>query len=246
MSTTTPNPAPAGEIDSSRYFWAPGLEARAADFAFGLGAGDYLEFGVYDGSSFIQAYHAQRYAHQKALKQYGFLMSDQVRANQERIWQTRRFFAFDSFEGLPDVKGPDQNGPFKRGDYSCSLDTVRTNLATAHVDLDRVSFIKGWYQDTLTPSTREAHRMQSAAIVHIDCDLYESAKVALNFITPLLQDGTVIIFDDWFQFRGHPQKGEQRAFREWLVTVPGWIATEYHKEGTWRNSFIINRRLDEA
>lgn len=85
--------------------------------------------------------------------------------------------------------------------------------------------------------------MTKAAIVNIDCDLYESARVVLRFIESLLTEGTVLIFDDWYTFRGNPNLGEQRAFREWTATLTDWIFTEYQKEGPWRNSFIANRRV---
>lgn len=38
---------------------------------------------------------------------------------------------------------------------------------------------------------------------------------ALEFVTDLLVDGTILIFDDWFLFRGRSDRGEQRAFAEW-------------------------------
>lgn len=73
--------------------------------------------------------------------------------------------------------------------------------------------------------------------------LFESAKLVLNFIRPLLVDGTIIIFDDWYTFKGNPNLGEQHAFKEWLDNNPGWIATQYHKEGVWCNSFILNKNI---
>lgn len=83
--------------------------------------------------------------------------------------------------------------------------------------------------------------MKAAAALHIDCDLYESTEVALSFVGPLLVDGTILIFDDWYCFKGNPDLGEQRAFKEWAEGQKKWRFTEYHKEGPWRNSFIANR-----
>jgi len=80
-------------------------------------------------------------------------------------------------------------------------------------------------------------------MIHIDCDLYESAKTVLSFITPIVQEGTIIMFDDWYQFRGNPDKGEQRAFREWLYDNPHLNSVEYVKQPPWANSFIISHRI---
>jgi hypothetical protein len=59
-------------------------------------------------------------------------------------------------------------------------------------------------------------------------------------MVPLLQDGTIIIFDDWYNFRGSPHLGEQRAMAEWSKTVNGFTFSEYQKEGPWRTSFIAS------
>lgn len=90
------------------------------------------------------------------------------------------------------------------------------------------------------PISREDPRYHTLSIIHVDCDLYSSAKTVLEFVKPLLVDGTIIIFDDWYCFRGNPNLGEQRAFNEWRATMPDWSFTQYQKEGPWRNSFIAH------
>ena len=78
----------------------------------------------------------------------------------------------------------------------------------------------------------------------IDVDYYKSTVEVLSFIEPLLNDGTIIIFDDWFNYKGHPNRGEQKAFREWCQkpeVKQKWLISEYLKDNAWRNSFIINK-----
>ncbi len=184
--------------------------------------GDYLEFGVYDGHSFISAYHCAR-----------LLMLDQM-----------RFYAFDSFEGLPEPAGVDAGGfaHFEKGQYRCDLDQFERNLVAKSVDLGRVHCVKGFYRDTLTEATKRSLPLRVAAIVWIDCDLYESTVQALDFVVDYVQDGTVMIFDDWFAYRADPNRGERRAFAEWLGRHPELSATEYHRFGVCGMSFILNRR----
>ena len=74
----------------------------------------------------------------------------------------------------------------------------------------------------------------------VDCDLYESACSVLNFLSDLVRDGTVLIFDDWHVYRGNSLKGEQRAFNEWLAANPQLKATEFQKFSWHGNSFIIH------
>ena len=54
------------------------------------------------------------------------------------------------------------------------------------------------------------------AIAYIDCDLYDPALDTLNFITPFIKQGTILIFDDWFRNKGNPHQGVQGAVLKWL------------------------------
>ena len=194
--------------------------------------GDYLEFGVYNGTSFTNAYFAFRKA------------DIQVRERWNYISGQPRMFAFDSFAGLPEIKTVDINGPFKKGDYACTESVFLDNLKNNGVDLNAVITVKGFYNETLTDMTRKTHYIEKARIIHIDCDLYESAKQVLEFVTPLIQEGTIIIFDDWFQFHGNPDRGEACAFREWLALNKQFNAVEFMRRPPWSNSFIMSYKLD--
>jgi hypothetical protein len=59
--------------------------------------------------------------------------------------------------------------------------------------------------------------------------LYSSTAEILDFLTPIIVDGTVIYFDDWFYYSGHPFRGERGAFNEWLAKHPEFHATELCK-----------------
>lgn len=182
--------------------------------------GDYLEFGVSCGNTFIAAFHnAQRFG-----------------------LKAMRFFAFDSFEGLPEIRGNDADGPchYHQGQYACNAAEFQRRISQAGVDLSRVQLVSGWYDDTLNEATRKKLPIRKAAVIWIDCDLYESTVPALNFITDYVQNGTIICFDDWFCFKGDPNRGEQRAFREWLTRNPAIKAIEYQKFEAAGHSFILN------
>lgn len=205
--------------------------------------GDYLEFGVYAGGSFIYAYHVIEKIFEPRQRPGFAERSEADGVEIKRIWENMRFFAFDSFQGLPEPEGVDRESrDFARGKYTCAEDTFRANLARAGVPLQKVVPVRGLFEQTCTEETIRKYGMRKASIIHVDCDLYASAKTALDFVKPLLTDGTVIIFDDWFCFRGNPNLGEQRAFNEWTATMPDWSFTEYQKEGPWSNSFIASRR----
>lgn len=183
--------------------------------------GDYLEFGVWKGGTFTSAFHFAR------------------RYNLDAM----RFYAFDSFEGLPEIKGLDAEGfkQFDKGQFLCSEKQFRSNIAGNGVDLDRVETVVGWFDKVLNNTTKGKLPLQKAAVIWIDCDLYESTVPILDFIVDYIQDGTIIIFDDWFCFKGNPNRGEQRAFREWLARNPQITASEFYKFGWGGDSFIIHK-----
>ncbi len=171
-------------------------------------------------------------------------VTEQDCIDRRELWEKMRFIAFDSFQGLPKPAGIDSlSSDFVEGKFSNSEENFVKNITAMGVPLDRVEIVSGWFNETLNEDAIKKHNLKYAAIVHIDSDLYESAKLVLNFIKPLLVDGAIIIFDDWYNFKGNPNLGEQRAFKEWLEENPNWIATQYQKEGVWRNSFIMNKKV---
>ena len=126
------------------------------------------------------------------------------------IFRNMRFFAFDPFDGLPEIVDTHVDGFFKKGQFSSSVDAFCSNLDAAGFPRERSVIINEWYDKTLTRMVCDEHHLTKAAIVHIDCDLYESTRLALEFIAPLLVDVTILIFDDWFHFSGHPQRGDRK------------------------------------
>lgn len=79
---------------------------------------------------------------------------------------------------------------------------------------DKLITVKGFYSESLDEETKRRLQPGKAAVIYVDCDLYESTVPVLNFIKDFLQKGTIVVFDDWNCFLGDPDRGERRAFRE--------------------------------
>jgi len=194
--------------------------------------GDYLEFGCYKGYSFINAYKF-------------IVNTPSIRSSFEtknlKIYQ-RKFYAFDSFEGLPVIESTDKEHPrFKQGEYSCSKEEFIENLKKEKIDLNDIRIIPGYYENTLNNELKKNKNLKKAAIVMIDCDLYESTKDVLKFITNLVHNGTIIIFDDWFSYKGDPNKGEQKACSEWLAKNKNIKLIPFSRYSYTQMSFIVNK-----
>jgi O-methyltransferase len=177
--------------------------------------GDYLEFGVFRGDRLIQAYETATFLTKWVRSQKDPYAAKASATNLEHM----RFIGFDSFEGLPKAApidvAPGQEAWIGEGGFCASLDEVTALLPAKGISDGRIRLVKGWFDATLTAVTKQSLELRSAAVVYVDCDYYESTVPALEFITDLLVDGSILIFDDWFLFRGRSDRGEQKAFYEW-------------------------------
>ncbi len=103
----------------------------------------------------------------------------------------RPLHLFDTFEGLPEPGDLDR--AFHKGQYACSLETVKNYLA----GFPNVYFYKGYFPRTSGPV--EGRRF---SFVHLDVDLYESTTQALQFFYPRLSAGGLIVSHDYVEFEG--------------------------------------------
>ncbi|HED36151.1 MAG TPA: hypothetical protein ENJ08_18300 [Gammaproteobacteria bacterium] len=204
---------------------------RCMDFLGNNGIeGDILEYGSADGTS-ITMLHATAQEMLKRRENIDF-----------------RIFAFDSFEGLPEATGIDQHyhtdasAPgvkFVKGGYGFSLEHVQQKLHEEIGNTDHITLIKGWYDKSLTDELRTQHNINKASFINIDCDFYESTRTALQWCRPLIQQGTIISFDDWYCYKAREDHGEMRAFSEFLKDNPELSAMKYSQYSWHGQSFIM-------
>ena len=94
-----------------------------------------------------------------------------------------RFFGFDSFEGLP------EDWIDAKGSYS-------TSGNIPDIDDERVTFVKGLFQDTVDQFSLEFNP-KNRLVLHMDADLYSSTLYVLMNIDRHIKPGTVIFFDEF-------------------------------------------------
>ena len=123
----------------------------------------------------------------------------------------RIVWGFDSFEGLPEPwdRGA---GTYAKGHFSLEgniLDGVPNNAR----------LVKGFFEDTLQGWCDD--NPGDVALLHIDSDLYSSARTVLDTLADRIVQGTVIMFDELIDFNEsgvYPlwREGEWRALCEWV------------------------------
>jgi|SaaInlStandDraft_5_1057022.scaffolds.fasta_scaffold59237_1 hypothetical protein len=109
-------------------------------------------------------------------------------------------YGFDSFEGLPEF----WRDEFDKGSFAIeNLPQVEKNI----------KLIKGWFNETLPAFTKIEKR--NIAYLHVDCDLYSSTKTIFEALNNQIVTGTVIVFDEYFNFSGW-ENDEYKAFQEFI------------------------------
>jgi len=109
-------------------------------------------------------------------------------------------YGFDSFEGLPEAWRPG----FPAGYFT--LDNLP--------EVPGAELVVGTFADTL-PGFVAEHR-DPVDFLHVDCDLYSSTATVLEHVGPLLHPGSIVVFDEYFNYPGWPEH-EHRAWEEYVA-----------------------------
>lgn len=179
-----------------------------------------LEFGVYTGTTF--AWQAEQIKkHHKASSLIGF----------------------DSWQGLPPeaehVWIPERH---KIGKYASIKEVVLSKLDRIGMRDDaRLSFVDGFFSETLTPELQK--KVGPVIFINVDVDIYSSTMELLDFVKPLLQVGTVLYWDDWKdpRFLHEGDWGEHKAWKDWSLQNPDILAEDLEVNPLNQRSMIITR-----
>lgn len=154
------------------------------------------------------------------------------------------YYAFDSFQGFPKVKGIDY-GHWKEGDLAMSETDFRKTCTAHGLPNQKLSTIKGFFSDSLnSKETIQKLEGKKAAIIYIDVDTYSPASEVLEFISPYLQRGTIIVFDDWNCFYADDDFGERRAWKEFKENHKELVFTPYVSTHLAQTFICLNTNHD--
>jgi len=113
------------------------------------------------------------------------------------IGTSKMVHLFDTFAGVPaagpeDVEWLEANHPV--GQSSHSRKQVVSHLTEWGFDLGQFVFHEGMFQDTVPAWAATNPKI---ALLRLDGDLYESTKVCLEHLIPLVVPGGIIVVDDF-------------------------------------------------
>lgn len=146
----------------------------------------------------------------------------------EYIGKRRTYYGFDSFEGFPDPVEKDELTPITgRGFWANPPETVLRVLRDGRLSddfiNDHIRLVKGWFNETLPRYEGKI------ALLHLDCDLYESYSVALNTLYSRVEPNGVIMFDEYNDARW---PGANKAISEFFMDKPETV--QAHPKCNWK------------
>jgi hypothetical protein len=159
------------------------------------------------------------------LAEFGVWKGESVNHLARRV-NPRVVYGFDSFEGLKEdwAGWREPKGAFSLGGR---MPAVEPN----------VRLVKGWFDTTLPGFLKE--NTSSVSLVHLDSDTYESTSTVLGLIGGRIVTGTVLIFDEYFGYRGW-RLGEFKAWQEFVAQ--SGLDYEYLAFSTHSVSVRVTRR----
>lgn len=166
--------------------------------------GSYLEFGVFNGHTI------------------NFI---------SKLIDPKIIYGFDSWQGIPEdwfiknsLTDPNKSVTFPRGHWKADQKPDVSN---------NVRLVDGWFKDSL-PTFIKQTDITPIAFLHIDSDLYSSAKTIFNHLSNYIVLNTMIVFDEW-----HAQDHEKKAFLEWLEETDK-TATAVSMTNTGQFTVLVN------
>ena len=168
---------------------------------------DYIERVMPDALGFDTQRDAIDYALQAAAAvdghylEFGVFRGGTIRYVARRIGK-RIIHGFDSFEGTPSAWSG----------FGLGSKAFNTKGRLPRVP-DNVRLHPGYFDASLPKWLTE--NPGQAAFIHVDCNLYSSTKTILEPLAPRLVPGTVILFDEYFNYPNWEQH-EFKAFQEFV------------------------------
>ena len=170
--------------------------------------GDFVECGVWEGGNIMTLQHLNNiYKTNKKIYAYDtFLgMSEPTKFD---IKTKDGTIASDKFEKFKD------EGQFSDWD-KCTIEKVTENFKKHNLDMSNLKLIKGKVENTLLDKNNLPEKI---SLLRLDTDFYESTKLELETLYPLLSKEGVLIIDDYGAWQG-----AKKAVDEYFKDVVVWM-----------------------
>jgi len=150
----------------------------------------------------------------------------------------KKYYLFDSFEGLPDaqtIDGEEASTWQKNTTSSNYFDNCTADISFSQAIMNKTGapyeIKKGWFEDTLIPFSKSYQG--EICLLRLDGDWYESTLIVLETLYPKVMKGGLIIIDDY-----HTWTGCSRAVHHYLDKISSSSQISESKNGV---AYIIKK-----
>ncbi len=176
--------------------------------------GDFVECGVFGGAQCAVMARAIMEAASGGLTWTPRMM---------QFVENRKVHLFDSFTGVPSPGPHDRewlDAGHAAGTSICTLDAVKAHMAEWGIPDELLVYHPGFFQDTVWRAAAHSQMKRDdhvckIALLRLDGDLYESTRVCVEHLEPLVSPGGWIIVDDF------GLSGARKAFLETVRSDTG-------------------------
>jgi O-methyltransferase len=149
---------------------------------------------------------------------------------------------FDSFEGLPKTTNAVdatsdhvKDGTWGPGTCKGITPEALRKKCLNYLKDDQIRIYEGWFSQNMTRIPAGT----KFAMLHVDCDLYESTMDCLDFLfkNKMVSEGAIILFDDWYCNHSSNNHGERKAWKELVEKYQ--IHAEDHGGYAWGGFKLI-------
>ncbi|MGI8965866.1 MAG: TylF/MycF/NovP-related O-methyltransferase [Limisphaerales bacterium] len=111
---------------------------------------------------------------------------------------SRHLWLYDSFAGMPSTCEKDGTEAIKYvGEGACSPTEVHSIMRIVGTGEQSYTIHQGWFQDTFKKNIPP-----QVALLHCDCDWYESVTLVLETFYPVIPKGGCVVLDDFGYWEG--------------------------------------------
>jgi hypothetical protein len=175
-----------------------------------------------------------------------------------------RYWAFDSFKGLPDPEGSAAaqearfsnwvKGEFNSSSWFGNLGTesltarIAGSMGALNFDVSRIAFFEGYFNDSLTPSLAAAFGLRPAMYVDVDVDQWIGTYQALDFMfrAKLMVVGTVVGYDDWCESKEYATLGDGMALAHAQITTKYGLEWTFSQKSYKRHNLFVLKKIGSA
>jgi hypothetical protein len=126
----------------------------------------------------------------------------------------RHIYCYDSFQGYPELSKEDIPTKTNFGPYWTQEDIIIQHLINSGISQkfisSHITFVKGFFSKTLG-----GYSGAPIALLHLDCDLYQSYKECLEILYPKIVKGGIIAINT-YQEAATFHKGAKKAIDEFF------------------------------